>query len=53
LAAYPDAAAVAHYRALQPLFAWRMAAYCQWRLEQGQADYARARDVELASLVQD
>lgn len=53
LAAYPDAAAVAHYRAVRPLFAWRMAAYCQWRLEQGQADYAAARDAELASLVQD
>ena len=30
-----------------------LAAYCQWRLEQGQADYAAARDAELASLVQD
>ena len=50
LAAYPDPAITARYRRLAPLFHWRIAAYCQWKAERGAADYAPARDLELAAL---
>ncbi|MCT8158649.1 aminoglycoside phosphotransferase family protein [Pseudoruegeria sp. SHC-113] len=50
LAAYPDAETAARYRALAPLFHWRMAAYCDWKARRGEAEYARARDLEIAAL---
>ncbi len=50
LAACPDPAAAARYRALAPLFRWRMAAHCLWKAERGAADYAAAMRLELAGL---
>ena len=50
LAAYPDAAILARYRALAPAFHWRMAAHCLWKAERGAADYAAALQLELAAL---
>ena len=50
LAAYPDPATVARYRALAPLFHWRMAAHCLWKAERGDVDYAQALRLELAAL---
>jgi thiamine kinase len=46
LAAYPDAAVVARYRALARVFRWRMAAHCLWKAERGAPDYARALALE-------
>lgn len=39
---YPDRAAVDRLLALEPLFAWRIAAHCAYRAAQGDADYAQA-----------
>jgi thiamine kinase len=50
LDAYPDPAVTVRYRRLAPLFHWRIAAYCQWKVERGATDYAAARDLELAAL---
>jgi len=46
LDAYPDPRVVARYLALKPLFAWRMAAYCLWKMARGDRDYAPAHDAE-------
>ncbi len=52
LAAYPDPRVVERYRTLAPLYHWRMAAYCLWRVERGARDYGRALKIELAALHQ-
>lgn len=44
-----DARTVARYRALAPLYHWRMAAYCRWKSARGDQDYARAAALELAA----
>ncbi|MCK8484487.1 phosphotransferase [Aliiroseovarius sp. S2029] len=44
-----DAQTIARYRALSPLYHWRMAAYCLWKAGRGDQDYARAADLELAA----
>lgn len=51
LAAFPPET-VARYRALAPLFHWRMAAHCLWKSRQGAPDYRRALTLELAALAQ-
>lgn len=50
LAAYGDVQTVARYRALKPVFHWRMAAYCLWRAARGDAGYAQAAGTEIAAL---
>jgi hypothetical protein len=50
LAAYPDAAVAARYRALKPLFGFLLAAYCLWRAAEGEADYGPAAKAELRAL---
>jgi len=52
LNACPDPEVVRRYRALAPLYHWRMAAYCHWRAERGARDYGRALEIELAALYQ-
>lgn len=47
---YPNPEIAARYRALKPLFHWRMAAHCLWKSERGAADYAAALGLELAAL---
>jgi Ser/Thr protein kinase RdoA (MazF antagonist) len=41
---------VARYRALAPLYHWRMAVYAVWRSARGEAEYTAAAERELASL---
>ena len=48
LAAYPDPAIVARYRALKSVYRWRMAAHCLWKAERGASDYAGALRLEFA-----
>ncbi len=54
LATYADAShdclTVDRYRALAPLFHWRMAAYCQWKVAHGDDAYAQGIGLELAAL---
>lgn len=50
LQAYGNAAIAARYRALAPLYHWRMAAYCLWKAARGDAAYADAATLELAKL---
>ncbi len=50
LSAYGQHEITARYLALRPWYAWRMAAYCLWRSENGAPDYAAALDLELAGL---
>ena len=50
LAAYPDQRIVRRYRALAVLYHWRIAAYCQWKVERGDADYGAAQKLELLAL---
>lgn len=50
LAAYNHPATTSRYLALRPWYAWRMAAYCLWRIERGAEDYAKGLEMELASL---
>ncbi len=50
LAAYPNQDVVMRFRRLEPWFRWRNTAYFAWRVAQGDADYARAFDVECAAL---
>jgi len=52
LAAYPDKDTVIRYRMLAPLFHLRIAAYCQWKLERGDPDYAQALQLELSAINQ-
>lgn len=50
LSAYDHAATVDRYRSLRRWYAWRMAAYCLWRVENGTPDYAVGFELELATL---
>ncbi len=50
LVAYGAPDTAERYRRLAPFFHWRMAAYCLWKSEQGDSDYARALKLELAAL---
>nr|WP_298384293.1 aminoglycoside phosphotransferase family protein [Ruegeria sp.] len=50
LVAYDDADTVDRYQMLKPWYAWRMAAYCLWRAENGSPDYLTGLELELAAL---
>ncbi len=50
LTAYRDKAITARYRQLHPWFAWRMAAYCLWRMENGAPDYRHGLQLEIEAL---
>jgi len=50
LDAYPDRKTVTRYRCLAPLFHWRIAAYCNWKVERGDEDYRAAMALELIAL---
>lgn len=50
LQAYPDPRIVGRYLSLRPWYHWRMAAYCQWRMEQGSAADRQALELECAAL---
>ncbi|MDE9450089.1 phosphotransferase [Aliiroseovarius sp. Z3] len=47
-----DSQTVARYRALAPLYHWRMATYCLWKSTRGDRDYARVATLELDALEQ-
>ncbi|MGR3756366.1 MAG: phosphotransferase [Tranquillimonas sp.] len=49
-AAYGDPAAQRRLHRLAPVLHWRMAVYCQWRIERGDAAYRPALAAELARL---
>lgn len=49
LGAYADPASKDRYKAMAPLFRWRMAAHCLWKAERGAADYATALHLELSA----
>lgn len=42
LVAYGDNEIVERYRTLEPIYRWRMACYCQWKVQQGETEYAAA-----------
>lgn len=48
LEAYPEHRA--RYQSLASAYHYRMAAYCQWKVEQGVAEYAAGKDAELSAL---
>ncbi|SDX46457.1 Thiamine kinase [Ruegeria halocynthiae] len=50
LAAYGQPEITERYRVLRPWLAWRMAAYCLWRIETGAPDYAPAYELEIAAM---
>ncbi|WP_371808978.1 phosphotransferase [Ruegeria sp. HKCCD7255] len=50
LTAYADPHIIARYKALKPWYAWRMAAYCLWRIETGAPDYQQGFELELEAL---
>ncbi|CAD0186177.1 thiamine kinase [Ruegeria sp. THAF57] len=50
LSAYDRPEITHRYRELQKWYAWRMAAYCLWRVENGATDYSAALDLEIAAL---
>lgn len=50
LAAYPDPSITQRYQSLKAWYHWRMAAYCLWRMDQGDYDYAVGFDLEFNSL---
>jgi len=50
LAAYPCQKTVQRYRQLAPLFHWRMAVYCNWKVERGDQAYKAAMMQELKAL---
>jgi aminoglycoside phosphotransferase (APT) family kinase protein len=52
LAAYPDPATRARLRVLAPCYHYRMAAYCLWKIGQGDLAYAAGFESELAALEQ-
>ncbi len=51
LASYPDPETTARYRQLQPAYHFRMAAYCLWRVAQGNQDYQPAFKAEQSALL--
>ncbi|MBU2867914.1 phosphotransferase family protein [Pacificibacter marinus] len=48
LVAYADEAVTDRYRALAPLYHWRMACYCQWKTRLGEAAFAAAGVAEFS-----
>lgn len=50
LSAYGRPEVRERYLSLRPWYAWRMAAYCLWRAENGAPDYAAGFDLELATM---
>ncbi len=50
LETYQDRHTVRRYLTLKPWYHWRMAAYCQWRGQNGEAQDLIARDLEIAAL---
>ncbi|WP_424831691.1 phosphotransferase [Ruegeria sp.] len=50
LSAYGNPTITARYRALRPWYAWRMAAYCLWRAENGATDYQTGFELEIKAL---
>jgi thiamine kinase len=48
LAAYGDEQITDRFRALAPIYRWRMACYCQWKARRGEADYATAGAIEFS-----
>lgn len=50
LSAYDNPDIVQRFLALKPWYAWRMAAYCLWRAENGTPAYREGIDLELADL---
>ncbi len=50
LAEYPARDVVDRYLVLCPILHWRMAAYCAWRVEQGEEIYDPAMRAELTAL---
>lgn len=50
LEAYGNAHTVERFKALRRWYAWRMAAYCLWRVENGAPDYAAGLEMEIAAL---
>ncbi|MCP5089238.1 MAG: aminoglycoside phosphotransferase family protein [Rhodobacteraceae bacterium] len=52
LEVYPDKDVINRYHALKPILHWRMAAYCEWRVGQGDVTYRSAKEAELAALKQ-
>jgi len=48
-AAYPCPETVARCQALRPIYDWRIAAHCAWKAGRGDADYARALQIQLAA----
>ncbi len=50
LKAYDQPDITERYLSLRPWFAWRMAAYCLWRAENGAADYAIGYELEVEAL---
>ncbi|MGV6804356.1 MAG: phosphotransferase family protein [Ruegeria sp.] len=50
LSSYADLDVVKRYMTLKPWYAWRMAAYCLWRTENGAPAYSEGLELELANL---
>lgn len=50
LSAYRRPEIVARYQRLKPWYAWRMAAYCLWRAENGAPDYSEGLKLEIETL---
>lgn len=50
LEAYGDPDVTARYKALSLAYHYRMAAYCLWRVQQGNADYRAAFEAEIRAL---
>ncbi|MDE0591368.1 aminoglycoside phosphotransferase family protein [Halocynthiibacter sp. C4] len=50
LQAYRDPSLQKRFQLLSPLFHWRMAAYCLWKISQGDRDYEQAFQAELTAL---
>jgi thiamine kinase-like enzyme len=50
LKAYGDPARIARYLALAPLYHWRMAAYCLWKVQHGDPEYNAGYALELKRL---
>lgn len=52
LSAYDAPEIVRRYRALAPIYNWRMATFCLWKAARGDPDYAQAAKHEIARLKQ-
>ncbi len=47
---YADTEIIDRYQTLAPLFHWRMAAYCLWRVKRGAPEYAEGFELERVAL---